>query len=821
MRIVTLAIAMLLSSYALAQNSFSGYITENNNKALIGASVSLKGSKTHVTPTDIEGYFEFTNLPQGEYSLEVSYIGYLTAAQSVVIPHTTSLNISLEENFYLHDAVVVMATRAGKNAPLAYDEIDKKDLQELNMGKDMPYLLESLASVVTTSDGGTGVGYTGIRIRGSDATRINVTLNGIPYNDSESQGVYWVDLPDMASSVESIQVQRGVGSSTNGAGAFGGSINIQTSGLNEKAYATLDNAFGSFNTRKHTLSAGTGLINGAFTVDARVSKINTDGYLDRAYADLSSFYLSTGYHGKSSLLKFNMFSGHEITYQAWEGTPEARVNNDMQGMQNYVDRNFLNQKEADNLFNSGRTYNLYEYQNQVDDYTQTHYQLLFSQDIANDIILNTALHYTHGEGFYEQYKAGQKLSDYGFTGPTVGGVVVNDTDLIRRRWLDNDFYGLTFSGHYTPQRKLDLLLGGAWNTYDGDHYGEIIWAEISSNAKINDRYYDNTGTKNDFNIYSKASYDISNALTVFGDIQYRTISYKQIGIDSDQQTLNDDYQYQFINPKVGINYMLDNNASLYASYSVGNKEPSRSDFIDNSTGVTPKHETLNDYEIGFRKVGTKLQISTNLYFMDYNNQLVATGELNDVGAVLRTNVASSYRSGIEISGQYQLNKQFTVMANATFSQNIIKSFTEIIHDSGINWDQEDNQNNQIPIAHKQTDIAFSPNIIAGGSLKYQPITNLSISWAHRYVGDQYLDNTSNEKRKINSYYLSDLRANYSFSALKMKSIGINLAVYNLFNNLYESNGYTYGYKGGGNEIRENFFYPQAGVNFMVGISIKL
>jgi iron complex outermembrane receptor protein len=818
MRTATIAILMLFSTITMAQYNFSGHVIDkSNNQGLLGANVTLKADNIIIVPTNEQGFFEFTNLSQGEYLLEISYVGYQVYNRTINIPETSNINIKLEEDPYLQDEVVVTATRAIDNAPLSFSEIDKKELEILNMGKDMPYLLEGMPSVVTTSDGGTGVGYTGIRIRGSDPTRVNVTLNGIPYNDSESQGVYWVDLPDMASSVESIQVQRGVGSSTNGAGAFGASINIQTTGLNKKPYATLDNAFGSFNTRKHTLAAGTGLINGAFTVDARLSKVYTDGYLDRAFADLNSFYISAGYHSKSSLLKFNVFSGKEVTYQAWYGTPESRVNNDQQGMQDYIARNGLTQDEANNLLNSGRTYNFYTYDNQVDDYLQTHYQLLFSHDFTDNFMINTALHFTHGEGFFEQYMADQKLSDYGFSGPVLGGIQADTTDLIRRRWLDNNFYGITFSGHYNPYDKLELILGGAWNIYDGDHFGEIIWAQISGDASIRDRYYDNNGYKTDFNLFIKGSYKLSSAFTVFGDIQFRTIDYSLSGIDSDQQLLNGAYNYQFINPKVGINYSFRNNTSLYASYSVGNKEPARTDFIDSPDSEIPEHETLHDFELGFKKRANKLQLNANLYYMNYKNQLVLTGELNDVGAALRTNVASSYRTGLELDLQYQLLKQISIAANATFSKNTVNNFTEVIYDFGQNWLEYD----AVEIEHGNTDISFSPGIIAGATINYQPVNALSLSWTHRYIGDQYLDNTSDDTRKINSYYLSDFRVNYSFAALKMKSIGLNLAVYNLFDNFYESNGYTWGYRGGGTEIRENFFYPQAGINFMAGITLKL
>lgn len=818
MRTAILVVAVFINTYANAQYSLSGrVINKSTTQGLYGANIVLKGQKSMVVATNITGDFNFAGLKSGQYLLQVSFVGFEGYQKTIAIPNDTFIEIALAEDPYLQDAVVVEATRANEKSAQTYSEIDKKELEGENMGKDMPYLLESMPSVVTTSDGGTGVGYTGIRIRGSDPTRVNVTLNGIPYNDSESQGVYWVDLPDMASSVESIQVQRGVGTSTNGAGAFGASINIQTTGLNKDPYASFDNAFGSFNTRKHTLTAGTGLINKAFSVDARLSNIYTDGYLDRASADLNAYYLSAGYYGKSSMLKFNIFSGKELTYQAWYGTPESRIKNDLQGMQDYIARNGLTQAEANNLLNSGRTYNFYTYDNQVDDYTQTHYQLIYSSDITENFSLNMALHLTHGEGYYEQYKTDQKLSDYGFVGPVINGVMVDTTDLIRRRWLNNNFYGVTFSGHYQPATKLDLILGGAWNTYDGDHYGEITWAEIAGNANIRDRYYDNNGFKTDFNVYVKGIYNITNNFSAYGDIQYRKIDYALSGIDSDQQLINGHYSYQFINPKFGFNYQLNKGTNVYASYSVGNKEPSRTDFIDNISNETPQHETLSDVEVGFRKTGHKFRLNTNFYYMNYKNQLVLTGALNDVGAPLRTNVGSSFRSGIEFESSYRISSQFTLSANATFSKNIINNFTEIIYDYGQNWDEYI----ETKINYQKTNISFSPEIIAGGSLQYQPVTGLVLNWVHRLVGAQYLDNTSNPNRKIAGYYISDFRANYSFSALKMKSIKLNLAVYNLFNNFYESNGYTFGYRGGGNEVRENFYYPQAGINFMAGLTLSL
>ncbi len=811
-----LAAALLLSANVFAQTKINGkIIDESTNTPLIGATVQLLNSSKS-TLSNVNGEFNFDGLENKTYLLQIRYLGYETLEREIS-PVDNIYILKLSPSSILTDEVLITATRAADNSPITFTTIKKKDIEKQNYGKDFPYLLESTASVVTTSDAGAGVGYTGIRIRGSDATRINVTLNGIPYNDSESQGVYWVDLPDISSSVESVQVQRGVGTSTNGAGAFGASINIETGSLKATPYASIDNSFGSFNTRKHTLVAGTGLLNNHFTIDGRLSKVVSDGFLDRASSDLTSYYLSGGYYGKRSMLKLNIFSGKEITYQSWYGTPESRVKDDEQGMLDYIARNGLDEEDANNLFTSGRRYNYYTYDNQVDDYTQTHYQLLYAWDISSEITWNTALHYTKGNGYYEQYKKEQDLDDYGFERPIIGIDTVFSTDLIRRRWLDNDFYGITFSVDYTPSNTLNVLLGGAWNQYDGDHFGEIIWAQYAGDIAIRDRYYENNGLKTDFTIYGKMSWEPISNLTLFADLQYRKVGYSLQGIDSDRQAINQDHNFDFVNPKFGASFQLTNSSNIYGSFSIGNKEPNRTDFIDSPTGGAPLPETLQNLEVGYKKRTENLWLQSNFYLMDYKNQLVLTGELNDVGSSLRTNVDKSYRMGIELETGLKLTELLSLQANTTFSKNIIQSFDEIVYDYGTNWDEF----NVVTINHANTQIAFSPNITAGATIVFTPLEGLEIAWIHKYVGKQYLDNTTNESRVINDYYISDTRASYGLATLGMKRISFNLAVYNIFNKMYESNGYTWGYQGGGNNIRENFYYPQAGTHFMAGIKLEI
>src|SRR5690606_16092552 len=540
-----------------------------------------------------------------------------------------------------------------------YSTVSKEELEKQNHGQDLPFLLNLTPSVVVTSDAGAGVGYTGIRIRGSDNTRTNVTVNGIPVNDSESAGVFWVNMPDLASSIQNIQIQRGVGTSTNGAGAFGASINVQTSSLNPKPYAEIDNSFGSFNTRKHTIRAGSGLINDRFAMDVRLSAVNSDGYIDRASSDLRSYYLPGGYYGNKTMVKGIAFSGKEKTYQAWGGTPESRLNNDVEGMKEHAANEGYSQAQLDNLLNSGRTYNIYTYDNETDNYQQDHYQLHLSQEILPDLDFNAALHYTRGRGYYEQYRPNAKFADYGWEPLMIGDTTITRTDLIRRRWLDNHFYGFTYSFQYNPER-LALTIGGGYNEYEGGHYGEVIWARYANTSFIRDRYYDNDGYKTDFNIYAKATYEFTDRVSGYLDLQSRSITYKADGWDNDQKLIDVDEKFNFFNPKAGLQYRLAQGTDIYASYAIAHREPVRNDFVDAPEGVTPKAEKLGNLELGIKKQSSELAYAINYYYMDYKDQLVLTGELNDVGSSIRTNVDKSYRTGIEASVAYAIHDKLNI-----------------------------------------------------------------------------------------------------------------------------------------------------------------
>ncbi|MBB6001681.1 iron complex outermembrane receptor protein [Arcicella rosea] len=780
-------LVLFLSTKSYAQYTISGKILDaESNKPLAGANVVLVNA-VRGTQSNAQGFFTLKNVKKGTYTLKVSYVGYEKNIQVIDLQKDVTFDFKLNKSTFAADEVVVNGTRANAKSAIAFTDVSKEDIQKQNLGQDIPQLLNFTPSLVSTSDAGAGVGYTGVRIRGTDATRINVTINGIPVNDAESQGTFWVNTPDLASSVSSIQVQRGVGTSTNGAGAFGASINISTNEFRKQAYAEINSAYGSFNTLKNTILVGSGLVNDKFTFDARLSKVTSDGYVDRASADLKSFYLSGAYFGKKSFVRLNVFSGKEKTYQAWEGVSEATLP-------------------------INRTFNLYTYPNQTDNYQQDHYQLLSSHTLSNAWTFNLNFHYTYGRGYYEQFKEQDKFSKYGLPNVILGTDTVKKTDLVRRKWLDNDFYGTTFSFDYQGSKKLKANIGGGLNQYEGRHYGEIIWAQYASTSKLGDRYYNGTAQKTDFNIYGKVFCQLSKKVNAFADLQVRTVNYEIKGTDDNLLNIGQKVDYQFFNPKFGVSYQIASNASAYASYSVGNKEPNRSDFVDN-VGATPKSEKLNDFEAGYKVQKGKAAFALNGYFMNYNNQLVLTGKLNDVGSPIRVNVPESYRLGLEVEAGIQVNKTLKINANATLSENKIKNFTESIY----NYDNETQV--ALPTLSK-TDIAFSPNVIVGSQILFTPAKGLELGLLSKYVGKQYLDNTANENRKLDAYFTNDFRAIYTIKGKTLREVNFTFLVNNLFNTLYESNGYTYSYISEGTVYTENFYYPQAGTNVMAGISLK-
>lgn len=810
-KIIFLATTLFTTLNSIAQFSVYGTVQDSLSNPIVGATIRILNTYKG-TSSDNNGNFRLNNLATGNYQLEVSFIGYQSHQINVDnLTENREYKVVLKESKQTLDELVVSATRVKDNSPIAHSNISYQDIEKNNLGQDIPFLLQNTVSMVSTSDAGAGVGYTGFRLRGSDVTRINVTVNGIPINDAESQGTFWVNMPDFASSTENIQIQRGVGSSTNGAGAFGGTVNLQTTTLKEKAYGELATSYGSFNTQKYTAKFGTGLINNHWAFDARASYIKSDGYIDRATSDLKSYYLSGGYFTDKTSIKLVYFAGKEVTYQSWWGTPESRITGNKEDMETHAANNYLDSVQTYNLLNSGRTYNYYQYQNEVDNYGQDHAQLLFTHQFSNKLSANAALHYTYGRGYYEQFKKDGAFADYGLDDLVIGTDTITSTDLIRRRWLDNHFYGATYNINYTNS-KLAVVLGGGYNNYDGRHFGELIWMRFANNTGKGYRYYDSDANKKDLNTYLKVDYLVAEKITLFADLQVRTVEYSTKGKDNDLRILSVDTNFVFFNPKGGLSVQINDKIRTYASVSVGNREPVRGDFIDNPSDKQPKHETMLDYEAGFDIKFKKALIQGNFYFMDYTNQLIVTGELNDVGSSIRANVDKSFRAGFELSGNFLISKKIVVNFNTTLSQNKIAKFKEVLYDYTSGYDVVENN-------YKNTDIAFSPNLIATAGIEYKPVKALSLLLQTKYVGEQFLDNTSNSKRKIDAYQTVDGRLSYSIYPRKMREISFNLLVNNMLNNLYSSNGYTYSYIYE-NLITENFFYPQAGTNFLVGLTFK-
>lgn len=783
--LLSLLLTIWTSNLAIGQNNLiSGTVTDSTNgEPLAGATVRINGSAS-ITFSASDGSFRIPVSGKEEPILVVSYLGYreqrITAASNNIV-------IRLAPKSYLSGEVTVTSTRLVSGSPMSFTDVSREDIEKLNTGRDIPYLLENTPSLVTTSDAGTGIGYTGIRIRGSDPTRINVTINGIPINDAESQGMYWVDLPDLASSVEDIQIQRGVGTSVNGAGAFGGSVNIQTSDPDDKPYAESGNSFGSFNTIFNNIIAGTGLLDDHWKFETRLSRIKSDGYVDRATADLKSFYFTGGYYGERDILKFVMLSGKEITYQSWYGVPEAALD-------------------------TNRTFNFYDYEDQVDDYQQDHYQLFYTRKVNNDLSINTALHYTYGRGYFEEFRTMDDLGDYNVPYPVIGNDTIYTSDLVRRRWLDNDFYGITASADYKPNQKLTINSGIAWNQYRGDHFGEIIWAQYASTIEKDYRYYDFEGNKDDINGYVKANFKPSASLTVFADIQVRNVQYEFTGLNENGAPLPDADNLTFFNPKAGITYFISTRSQLYASYSVANKEPSGSDYRESTPKSRPVSENLQDLEFGFRHNASRGAFGINLYYMMYRDQLVLTGEVNDVGNYTRTNIDKSYRAGIEFDGSYNIHPKVRIFGNLTLSRNRIEEFNEFI-------DDYDN-GGQVVNTYDNSDIAFSPGVIGAAGITTKPARNLELSVINKFVGDQYLDNTSNEGRSLDAYNTTMINLIYRIFPRFMKEVDLTFLVNNVFDREYESNGYTFSYIFDGQQTTENYFYPQAGINFQGKITLK-
>ena len=711
------------------------------------------------------------------------------------------LNVSAQDNTNVQDStqletleqVLVKAVRVAADSPITHSNLTKEDLAKRNLGQDLPILLNFLPSVVTTTDAGAGVGYTGIRVRGSDATRVNVTINGIPYNDSESQGTFWVNLPDFTSSVESLQLQRGVGTSTNGSGAFGASLNIASDGISNDAFAQFSNTYGSFETWKHTAKFSTGLLKDHFEFSGRLSKITSDGYVDRATSDLRSYFLQGAYKKDGTLLKALAFGGREVTYQAYFGIDAATL-------------------ESDRTFNPAGLYtdadgNIQFYENEVDNYAQDHYQLFWSQRYNNNWSSTFSVNYTYGRGYFEQYKEDADLGFHNIDPITIGGETIETGDLIRRRWLNNNYYAANANIHY-KNSQWDATAGAFYSYYGGDHFGEVIWSQYAGNTQINNRYYSGNGDKNEFTTFAKATYKVNDQWSVYADLQGRFVSYRTSGITSDVVPLVESETYNFFNPKAGASYAINEGNQLYFSYGRASREPRRSDF---EQGVfTP--EKLDDLELGWRFASEKISVNTNAYYMDYTNQLVLTGAIDDVGAPIRATSGKSYRLGLEIDAQITISDKLSLSPNVAISDHKNKDFVTSKDGALVNLGN--------------TNISFSPSIIAGNSISYRPTPSLQLAFLSKYVGEQYMGNIDSEVSKLDAYFTNDLSINYTLHKVPFaKEVVLSGLVNNLFNVEYVSNGYFFTYDDDFSNppaittIEGAGFYPQAKINFLVGATI--
>ena len=847
----------LITTETFAQTALYGEVYDEYGETLPGATIVLTNTE-FVTATDAYGFFIIRDIPSGAYEIEISYVGKKFLKEKLTIDGRTEVEYELQEDVLIGETVTISSTRIGNNMPFTHSDLNKEEIEKNNLGQDLPFLLRNLPSTVVSSDAGAGFGYTGIRVRGSDATRTNVVINDIPLNDSESQGTFWVNLPDFASSTNSIQLQRGVGASSNGAGAFGATINLDTKGYATDPAVIVDNSFGSFNTRRHALKLQTGLLKDHWSFEGRFSLIKSDGFIDRSNSDLKSAYFSGGYYAEKTSVQAIGFTGKEITNQAWNGVPESRISGDEEALLAHYNNNigtlYNTTEDSVNLFSSDRRYNYYLYDNEIDDYKQDHYQLHWNQQINNDLNFSLSLHYTKGQGFFEQFRFRDDFSDYGLENvpismisatkdlaelfvenPPVANpdavaeivgfefnetlmdtlalidISVQSTDLVRRRWLDNDFYGSVLSLNY-DLNAVDLTFGAAYHQYDGAHFGEIIWAKYASTVNPGDRYYEGQSDKTDFNIFGRGLYALNDKINLFADLQFRSIDYQTAGVDNDLVAYDVDENFSFFNPKVGFNFLSSSQEEIYASFAVANKEPNRSDFIDALDNAVPRHETLYNIEAGYKRNYSNYSFEANLYYMLYSDQLVPTGALNDVGAVLRTNVEDSYRAGIELQTNYRFTDKISMGLFGTFSQNKIKNFESILYDYTDGFEV-------ISTTLEDTDIAFSPSVVAGGSLDVKVAEGLSATLYGKYVGDQFLDNTSDESRMLEDYFVSDLLIRYQIKTKFTEGISISLKVNNILDLEYAANGYTYSYIFG-DLITENFLFPQAGINFLAGLKVE-
>ncbi len=776
---VAFLFVMLLGLTAHAQSYvLSGKVTDKNQNGLEGATISIP-SLQKGTITDVEGNF-MLKVPAGKQTVRIAHIGFTSLQQEIDLKENTSITFVLNSDHVL-DEVLVQAVRVKADAPVTHSNLSKKEIAKRNLGQDIPVLLNYLPSVTSSSDAGAGVGYTYIRVRGSDASRVNVTINGIPYNDAESQGTFWVNMGDFASSTQSLQLQRGVGTSTNGAGAFGASLNILTDAMAEEAGGEIANSFGSFGTRKHTVKFTTGRINEHFELAGRLSNIYSDGYVDRAFTDLKSYFLQGSYKNGNTFIKALVFGGKEKTYQAWAGLTPKQLAQD-------------------------RRQNPYTYENETDNYWQDHYQLHWNEKLNAQWSTTVGLNYTRGKGYFEQFKSGVSAAAY-------NNLVQDKSNAIVRRWLDNHFYVANGTLTYNND-NLEVISGVSYSKYKNEHYGELIWGNaLATNTQWGDRYYQSNSTKQDWSVFSKVNFNVTDELKAFVDLQGRFINYSTAGLTDKRAAIAVDENYRFFNPKLGFTYTFNNEHSLYASYARANREPNRADF----EGGNSQHESLNDYELGWRFATDRVKLNTNVYFMDYQNQLILTGAIDpNSGEPLRASSGKSYRLGIEIDADITLAKTLALRPNIAFSKNVNQDFYAKI----------DGQLQNLG----DTPITFSPDIIFGNALVYQPVQSVQIAFLSKYVGKQFMSNFNSKVTDLDvlkGFFTSDLNVVIEIPTQKVfKSIVLSGTVNNIFNKEYVDRGYYYTYDdtwsqpGTTKTVDGAGYYPQATRNVLLGLTLK-
>ena len=799
---------ILVSSIIMnAQFSVSGKVFDENDEPMVGASVILDNVRVSVTNSN--GAYNFDKVESGNHLISTSFVGYKTEQEKISVKSNVTKNFNLKLDSQLTEEVVVSAYRAGQKSPIAHTNISGDEIRESSVNNDLPFLLQLAPSVVAVSESGLGFGNTSFRIRGSDPTRINITVNGVPLNDSEGQGVYWANMPDFANSVNEAQIQRGVGTSTNGSAAFGATVNFRSGSDNSVAFSEITNSAGSYNTMKNSVKMSTGLLNDRFSMEARYSNLQTDGYVRNAFADHQSMYLGGILHFDNSFLKLNIIHGDQTTGISWEGIPEDIL-------------------KTDRRYNPSGAYkdslgNTIYHKDETDNYIQTHYQASYSHAIGQNANITAGLHYTRGDGFYEQYKQNAKFSSYGLPSVVIGTETFSRTDLIRQKWMGNDFYGAILSANYDISELLKLSAGGSWSRYEGDHWGEIVWAKFAPNTNKGYRWYENNSVKDDYNAFAKATLDFGK-IGVMLDLQYRGIDYIMSGVDDDLESFNQKHNYDFFNPKAGVFADITDNISSYLSFGIANREPTRTNFKDakNDPAATPQSETLYDWELGANYRSKVLTLKTNLFYMLYNDQLVPTGEKSNTGRDIMTNVKESYRAGIEFEWAWQPIRFLRWDGSATFSQNKIQNYIETstnsysTTESGVEvWHTD-----EVVKDLGKTDIAYSPNVILGSAITVMPIKSVSISLNSKYVGSQYFDNTSNKDRKLPSYLINDLKVAYSFSPSWAKKVEISGLINNVFDGVYEVNAYGGNWYENGVEKTWASYYPMAPRHYMAQLMFR-